>query len=520
MVKNRASLKFILSNLIPASIFLYILRPIRDDWSNFSNLRGIPFNVNGLINVATNQWCCTHEKRFFFFSWLIQWPMAHLGDLSFVAVYLLCAAILLRLNWNVFQILITSKINLNIALLISGTIGWSAGSVIIGGWANNIFFTLPLALFSELIRNLWFTEKSKPFNLAILIFACEFSGESTLGLLGIVLLIYFFQKYRAKENLFVPLFFLGQYVISALLNYGLTSGPRALNHQLDFTIFRNYFEGLKNQHLRLWNINSSAYGIESRNFKLFTIFCVLMILNVAIQVRFKNKLKENSLIKELPIARLYLFSILAWLAIFVPMILGVVSGSRTGPDYRYQLPLFIGIIATISLIYLRIDYPRKLSIFALSLFVAITFAASLEVRARMHSLDEKIWEKIESNQNFQNLEGIVTYNPHTNYPMPPYHSFAESDFQADWGIGGKYFWLTNRRIPVYSNLMCNSEFSCTARDYSGNEFEIKEFNGKHFIYIYTDTKIDELDLTFDKINVSTNYQEFLDFVMMHPKIQG
>lgn len=518
MIPSKANRKFLLGNLIPASIFLYTMRPIRDDWSNFSNLRNIPFNFSGLANIATNEWCCTHEKRFFFISWLIQWPMAHLGNLAFVAVYLLCAFILLRLNWNVYQILINLKVNINLAIVVSGMLGWSAGSVIIGGWANNIFFTLPLVFLSELIRNLWFNAKINPVKLAILVFLCEFSGESSLGLLGVTLLIYLLLKYKAKENLLTPTYLLGQYVVSALINYFLTSGPKSMNQQLDINIFRNYFDGLQYQHLRLWDISSPAYGIESRNSTIFWTFILLMILNLILLIWNKEESVTETSVKQISSLKFLLVGIIFWIAIFVPMILGVISGSRTGPDYRYHLPLFIGVIATASLIYLKIDYSRKLSLMLISFFVAITFAASLEVRVRMHSLDDQIWKKVESNVNYRKLDGFVTYNPHTNYPMPPYHSFAESDFQADWGIAGKYYWLNNRRIPVYSNLVCNSTTNCTAFDYSGNEFDISNIGEKHFVYIYTNTKIDESKLNFEKIQVSSDYRLFTEFTKKYPKI--
>ena len=91
-----------------------------------------------------------------------------------------------------------------------------------------------------------------------------------------------------------------------------------------------------------------------------------------------------------------------------------------------------------SLVYLKFAYPRILTLIIIYGLVTVTFTASLEVRTRAKSLDQAIWQKIESLENYEKLDGFVTYSPYTNYPMPPYHSFAESDFQADWGIYGRY----------------------------------------------------------------------------------
>jgi hypothetical protein len=202
------------------------------------------------------------------------------------------------------------------------------------------------------------------------------------------------------------------------------------------------------------------------------------------------------------------------------MILGVIGGSRTGPDYRYHLPLFMGVILAISYLYIKFSYPKNIALIIIYCIVATSFAASLEVRIRAKSLDHQIWQKIDSLENFEKLDGFVTFSPHTNYPMPPYHSFAESDFQADWGIYGKYKWLTNRQVPVYSNLVCSENYSCKAVDYSGKQFDISNFKSKNFAYIYTNLLIDEPSLNINDFNVTSDYESFYNFARLHPKPSG
>lgn len=519
MIKNNTQNKFLLFNIIPTIIFFYALGPIRDDWSNLSRLRDIPFNINGIQNIVTNEWCCTHEKRFFFISWLVQWPMARLGELSFIAVYVLCTLILLRLNWNVYQILLSCRIDVNSAILISGMFGWSAGSVIIGAWANNIFFTLPLLLLSELIKNLWFSAKSSPVKIGLLIFLCEFSGESTLGLLFAVVITNLYIKIKKKEKLFLPIFYLGQFILAGLISYYTSSAPKRLSHQIDLEVFRDYFITLTIQHFRLWNTNSQAYGIENRNLFLLTIFVVLLLLNLLFLVSITNRSLPQiiSPIKELSNLKILIAVLIISIGILFPMILGVIGGSRTGPDYRYHLPLFMSVILVISYLYIKFGYPKYIALIIIYCIVTTSFAASLEVRVRAKSLDQQIWQKIDSLENFEKLDGFVTFSPYTNYPMPPYHSFAESDFQADWGIYGKYKWLTNRQVPIYSNLVCSENNSCKAVDYYGKQFDILNFKSKNFAYIYTNLLIDEPSLSINDFKVTSDYESFHNFTRLHPK---
>ena len=338
MIKSSPQKIFILFNIIPTVIFLFASGPIRDDWSNFSRLRDIPFNIEGIGNIVTNEWCCTHEKRFFFISWLIQWPLAHFGEFSFIAVYLLCALILLRLNWNVFQILLNCKVDINSAVLISGMIGWSAGSVIIGGWANNIFFTLPLMLLTELIKSLWFSTKKSPLKIALLVFLCEFSGESTLGLLIAILVTNLFIERKKGEKLFLPIFYLGQFASAGIINYYTSSAQKRLNHQIDIELFRDYFITLVIQHFRLWNINSQAYGVENRNLSLIAIFVALLVVSISVTFLKSDRHLPtiSSPIKELSNVKIVITGIIASIGILLPMVLV----QTTDTTYLFLSPLF------------------------------------------------------------------------------------------------------------------------------------------------------------------------------------
>jgi len=64
---------------IPFLTYFFIsYRPARDDWNNWANLRDIPLSVSSFQDVLLNRWCCGHEKRTFFLSWMIQWPLTHI----------------------------------------------------------------------------------------------------------------------------------------------------------------------------------------------------------------------------------------------------------------------------------------------------------------------------------------------------------------------------------------------------------------------------------------------------------
>jgi hypothetical protein len=199
------------------------------------------------------------------------------------------------------------------------------------------------------------------------------------------------------------------------------------------------------------------------------------------------------------------------------MILGIISGSRLGPDYRYHFPIFILTISLFLILYLYFWKDRTFVLLLISTIIITSYSFALEVRHRQQEIDAKIWNLIESKSNYESLDGFITYNPNTNYIMPPYHSFAESDFQADWGISGKYNWFNKRRVPIYYDIKCNSSFQCQTMDYSGTQSDIFNLNSKKFIYLYSQTQIDEAFINEDMFKVTSNYLEFKNFKDSNPK---
>jgi hypothetical protein len=100
--------------------------------------------------------------------------------------------------------------------------------------------------------------------------------------------------------------------------------------------------------------------------------------------------------------------------------------------------------------------------------------------------------------------------------MPPYHSFAESDFQADWGIAGKYRWKTGRRVPVYSGIFCE-DGKCFGNLYYGGTDLINDIDNQRLVFIMSAEKIDTTHLQIEDFVITKKYADYYEFIKLHPK---
>jgi hypothetical protein len=207
----------------------------------------------------------------------------------------------------------------------------------------------------------------------------------------------------------------------------------------------------------------------------------------------------------------------AILGIIFPMAIGILTGTRTGPDYRYHLLILISV--ELLIFFLAYNAPKlsKASLIVVSIAMIFGTASALEVRNRQHDLDLQVWDKVTRISDLQKIDAIVTYNPYTNYPMAPYHSFAESDFQADWGIGGKVYWLTRHRIPVFSNENCQNK-KCLGTNYYGGVTDIQNLGRGKIIYVASLKNIEPQSISQSDFLVTDDYQTFIAFKNSHPKI--
>ena len=198
------------------------------------------------------------------------------------------------------------------------------------------------------------------------------------------------------------------------------------------------------------------------------------------------------------------------------MLLGIITGARLGPDYRYHFPVILLTIFVVSLILSSI---RKYSYLSLILFIVVgcySSAAALETRHRQGLLDSQIWNQVDSLEFGNDIDAFITHNPFTSYPMPPYHSFAESDFQADWGIAGKHLWETGRRVPVYSSIFCEDR-KCFGNRYYGGTDLIKDIDNRRLVFIMSAEKIDTTRLQIEDFVITKKYADYDEFIKLHPK---
>jgi hypothetical protein len=148
------------------------------------------------------------------------------------------------------------------------------------------------------------------------------------------------------------------------------------------------------------------------------------------------------------------------------------------------------------------------------LVIALTSFAANTARINQSEVDDKIWQRIEST-SASPLRVVVTFNPYVNYPMPPYHSLAESDFHADWGIGGYISWHSNNKVEIFKNFTCNTtdgDASCIGDYYYGGS---KVYNSEVLsstIFVYSDYVINPTELDSNAIRVSNSYNDFRKFV--------
>jgi hypothetical protein len=513
--------RFLSATSVLIVLFLYSTGPSRDDWANMTNLRGIEFNYSNVAQIFTNSWCCEHERRFFFLSWLFQWPLAHLGSFAASALYLLVGCTAAGIGWKAFVLGKQLFPSQGWAEAFGFAAGWSASTLVVGHWANNLFFLLPVFFLLCLIQELFFTgEKYKRKTILVLILATEFSGESTLGLLALVLIIHILKNWKNSRERIYSFAYLGSFVVSASLYNLVVAGPTSNSFNTDTQIYKNYLATFILQEKRMWLSNGELYGVANRSLIQFLVF--FFIIGACFAYATLVPLQSNSGLvasefRRVNLSRGVAIALLIVLSIAFPMILGILTGSRTGPDYRYHLTTSLSLFC---LIFTLLYKYRKLEKIILGfLVVGLTFgsASALEASSRQRDFDIKIWDSIYSQMPSNQLTALVTFNPHNNYPMPPYHSFAESDFQADWGMAGKFAWENGSRIPIYAKMECD-QFECQATDYYGTGTNLSRQKLYGVVYVLSNLAIDPDKLQVEDFRITKSYEEYVKYIEKNPKI--
>jgi hypothetical protein len=496
--------------------FQNLVKPVKDDWNNFSNLRDLPLNLNSFNLIVTNTWCCNHEKRMFFLSWLIQWISSEFGSNSFRVYFLFIGALLTHIGYLTYKIMKHYKFNNNVSLLASVIVSWNPISIIIGGSANNLFLILPIIFCIYLF---YLVEvKNRTFDIIILftIFAILFSGESGIG----VLLFYLSYKIIVSDKKldFVYLF-ITTIVTTTLYNLFISVGPTDSKFKISFSNIQFYVEQLISQERQIWNPNSEIYTRlftipESWfQFGLASILFILLfqIMNNENILKFSRQITIKKSIKFLILSIAFIsFSL-------IPNMLGILSGSRPSPELRYHFLIFNIILATLIILIIKVARENLIiSIFLMS-YILFTFITAGFTRYQQNNLDTEVWTKISETVELEKIQFIVTHNPYANYNMPAYTSFAESDFHADWSISGYFRWNYGTKPYIFKYLECK-ESICFGTGYYSEDRTQFTYIDDSILFIMTKDFINEKNVTVDNFMVSKNYGDYVDFKNSNPKL--
>lgn len=507
---------------IPSSLIVAImLRPSKDDWSNLSALRSIPISLSNLDLIVTNEWCCGFQKRLFFLSWIPQWFIAHSGS-SGPRILMVCLALVLySIGFLTGKILFSQISDARISLLAGFAASSSSVSVVVGSIGNNLFFTLPILWILILILNLMAFNPTKSSFLHFMSFTSililvQFSGESTFLVGYLICFAFLILNRQDFRKVKIIIFSCGTSLLVMFLYLKIVSGPTP---DYNFSALRNfpdYLLSLLKQQVLMLNVFGRGYPDfpEQNWFALGVYLSLIPILMYSVkQIRYKLADSLNKLNLKVSLT----YASFTLLALFLPLAYGIVSGLRPGPELRYHLPFFMIFftIACYLLFKTKLKNQLKQSCFVvIVLLIALTSFAATNGRIAQSEVDDMVWQRIQSLATSP-LEVIVTFNPYANYPMPPYHSLAESDFHADWGIGGYITWKSRSRVEIFKNFICEgskSKRSCVGEYYYGGSKTYKAEVLRSTIFVYSDYVIDTPLLDSTQIQVSDSYDEYRKFV--------
>jgi hypothetical protein len=509
-----ASIVLLLSTVILASI-----RPARDDWNNWSNLRALSVNEpSSFLSIVRNSWCCGHEKRTFFLSWLIQWPITNLGSFTpfvmYIVILLLCIWIAKNLVYLVQFFTSDATLSSFTALIFV----FSPFVVIVAFWPNNLFFLLPLAFSIELFRQLS-SVRPKKLLISLLVFLTLFSGESAVIVLYSLLFYSFFLHRNGKFRVFLIMLTISSIAILLFYREFIVAGPKESSVLFSLETLDQYMTGFTNQFQSIIDYRSSIYKLDNLNAGRFFLvfFCEIIISYLFIRLSRIRQVTTYVLLRK-GLASILVPGLL-YLASLMPLVIGASLGIRTGSDYRYHLvpAFFLLLLFLIAMNSLLPILPRVRDVLLSILLTYSIFLSSLafETRFQQGELDREIWQKVFMLESHP-PEFVVTFNPHTPYVMPPYFSFAESDFQADWGVAGYLLWSNFDRPQVFKDLSCTAT-RCESIGYYGDKIEYPRSILDKTVFIASAKEIEPDSLDIGDFLITSNYSDFERFVRTNPR---
>ena len=438
---------------------------------------------------------------------MIQWPLTHIAEHTETLMGVLLATVLL-INGFLALHLSQSVLPKFHAALLGLFVALGPGAVIVGGWANNLFFILP-TLFAQLfvLANLSQRFRKLPI-LLLLSLASVFSGETGVFAIsaGAVLLIVSQRHRGAKRQL---IFVLISTVIVLMIHRRFLAGP-STQITVDPLMLYGYLKTYIWQEFYIWNPQSWLYrpGVSLLFLPIFfgAVTILLLTRHITTSLTFHGKVFQINLVLVV-IMFLFFCSLLAPLA-------GAVTGVRPAPDFRYHY--FSYCVASLMLTYLIARSPKTIRLLGtafLSAFLLYGSMQSLTARARQAELDQNLWAEIETIMKPDD-KYIVTFAPDRNYPMPAYYSFAESDFQADWGISGYLRWTSQKGFQVYAKLKCEFD-TCKGSGYYGLQDTLSKDAQFKTVFIYTAIRQSPDNLSISDFTISRNYIDYLEFTNFH-----
>ena len=501
-----------LPNTIVVALFL---SPAKDDWSNLSALRSIPLKYENLDLIVTNEWCCGFQKRLFFISWIPQWLIAHVDKYAPRLLMILLAVVLYLIGFLLAKIIFRVTKDKYLSLILGLASSSSSISIIVGGIGNNLFFTLPIVFILLLIitfMNITDETPSYTFMIKVLVLLVliQFSGELTF-LVGYAVCISFFLKIKKLNYIRPVLFSMGTSLVVFFYYNLIVSGPTPKFEFYNLLEFPRYIVSVFKQQFLMLNFFGRGYpDFPSGNLYLITTYILQFIILSICLVRLSNantKLNSDSinsidLLKFSPV----------FLALLLPLIYGLITGLRPGPELRYHLPFFIiflGFFVAKLLGLLQNILSIKIASILICAMLVLSAYAATSSRVHQSNFDNMLWKKIEA-KNIDEIKVVVTFNPNTNYPLPPYYSLAESDFHADWGIGGYLKWNYAYTPEVFKDFFCNLDNykTCVGEYYYGGEKEYSSEILGSTVFIYSDYEINTKTLKIEDIFVTTKYNEY------------
>jgi hypothetical protein len=498
---------------------------VRDDWMHYVNMRRLFESGlgNAFQQLVTNQWIGGHELRIFFGAFLTHLFVSVLPGAQVIAYLILllmqvtasCVAAYLFFKF-------TARLWIALALGVLLTFGPSISQPAI--WLNNLFFVQPwffLCLTSlALIK---FRSNKYLWVLVVTVLgACTvFSGEAFIPATLIVLTVGGVWKWKHEAGIPHKIWCLTPVaiVLGLLATYSIWIVEKPQDSHLDFENlknFRAYLQGALQQTKDIWSYGSEYYGHNSIWFN--GAWLVILILAIAaICVAIFAPRTQGEATKQKSIVKLSVLLFVLFLATLAPMAVGVVTGSRPGPDLRYlYAPSIFALIVFMSLVALIAETSPFIVLVKQVIAVICIYAFGLTTYNIMivwdyqRSVDAMIWQQIDA-KLVPGAKAIVTFNPNHMYLMAPYRSNAVSDFQADWGVGGRIMWNDPARLTfgVYRDAQVSKSGGVSMRGYYGDDAcKLENVTSDSIIYLTYDYGDEFSSLKSSPLLVTNDFSEY------------